>query len=141
MFIYFPVEILFWNYYTWLVASIQKNVVIYWLNFYTLKSLNIESDLKLSKIKEKKLNSIKSEMDEIKKFIVSNNELDSSEQKQTDYSNNNDEDTVTLTEIVNKEDKFNNNNNLGEIKKELIELKEAININKSLLNEILLKIK
>ena len=95
----------------------------------------------MSKIKEKKLNSIKSEMEEIKNFIVSNNELDSSEQKQTDYFNNNDEDTITLTKIVNKEDKFNNNSNLGEIKKELIELKEAININKNLLNEILLKIK
>ena len=80
-------------------------------------------------------------MEEIKKFIVSNNELDNSEQKQTDYFNNNDEDTLTLTEIVNKEDKLNNNNNLGEIKKELIELKEAIHINKNLLNEILLKIK
>ena len=45
----------------------------------------------MSKIKEKKLNSIKSEMEEIKKFIVSNNDLDSSEQKQTDYFNNNDE--------------------------------------------------
>ena len=95
----------------------------------------------MSKIKEKKLNSIKSEMEEIKKFIVSNNESDNSEQKQTDYFNNNDEDTVTLTEIVNGEDKLYNNNNLGEIKKELIELKEAININKRLLNEILLKIK
>ena len=95
----------------------------------------------MSKIKEKKLNSIKSEMEEIKKFIVSNNELDSSEQKQTDYLNINDDDTLTLTQVVNKDDKLNNNNNLGEIKKELIELKEAININKNLLNEILLKIK
>ena len=95
----------------------------------------------MSKIKEKKFNSIKSEMEEIKKFIASNNELDSSEQKKTDYFNNNDKDTVTLTEIINKEDKLDNNNNLGEIKKELIELKEAININKSLLDEILLKIK
>ena len=56
-------------------------------------------------------------MEEIKKFIVSNNELDSSEQKQTDYFNNNDKDTVTLTEIINKENKLDNNNNLGEIKK------------------------
>ena len=95
----------------------------------------------MSKIKEKKLNSIKSEMEEIKKFIVSNNELNSSEQKQIDYFNNNNEDTLILTEIVNKEAKYNNNNNLDQIKKELIELKEAININKSLLNEILLKIK
>ena len=95
----------------------------------------------MSKIKEKKLNSIKSEMEEIKKFIVSNNELNSSEQKQTDYFDNDDEDTVTLTEIVNKEDKLHNNNDLSEIQKGLIELKEAININRSLLNEILLKIK
>ena len=80
-------------------------------------------------------------MEEIKKFIVSNNDLDSSEQKKTDYFNNSHEDTVTLTKIVNNEDKLHNNNNLGEIKKELIELKEAIDINKSLLNEILLKIK
>ena len=95
----------------------------------------------MSKIKEKKLNSIKLEMEEIKNFIISNNELNSSEQKQTNYLNNDDEDTVTLTEIVNKEDKLHNNNNLGEIQKELIELKKAININKNLLNEILLKIK
>ena len=41
-------------------------------------------------------------MEEIKKFIVSNNELNSSEQKQIDYFNNNNEDTLILTEIVNK---------------------------------------
>ena len=80
-------------------------------------------------------------MEEIKKFIVSNNDLDSSEQNKTDYLNNNDEDTVTLTQIVQERKKINNNNDLGEIKKELIELKEAIEINKNLLNEILLKIK
>ena len=95
----------------------------------------------MSKIKEKKLNSIKSEMEEIKKFIVSNNDLDNSEQNKADYLNNNEDDTVLLTKIVNKESKLDNNNNLGEIKKELIELKEAIDINKNLLNEILLKIK
>lgn len=95
----------------------------------------------MSKIKEKKLNSIKSEMEEIKKFIVSSNDLGNSEQNEINYSNNSDEDTITLTKIVNRENKLDNNNNLGEIKKELKELKEAIDINKNLLNEILLKIK
>jgi len=81
-------------------------------------------------------------MEEIKKFIASNNDLDNSEPNKIDYfNNNNDDDTLTLTKIVNKENKFDKNNNLGEIKKELIELKEAIYVNKDLLNEILLKIK
>ncbi len=93
----------------------------------------------MSKIKEKKINSIKSEMEEIKKFIVSNNDLDNSEQNKID--NNNEEDTVILTKIVNKGNKLDNGNYLYEIKKELIELKEAVDINKNLLNEILLKIK
>ena len=95
----------------------------------------------MSKIKEKKLNSIKSEMKEIKEFIVSKNDMENFEQNKTDYSNNNDEDTLILTKIVDKEDKFDNNGYLGEIKKELIELKGAIEINKNILNEILLKIK
>ena len=95
----------------------------------------------MTKIREKKLNSIKSEMEEIKKFIKSNNELDNFEQNKTDYLNNNNEDTVTLTKIVNKKDKLYNNNNLDDIKNELVELREAIDNNKNLLNEILLKIK
>ena len=97
--------------------------------------------IKLSKIREKKLNSIKSEMNEIKKYIVSKNDLDNFEQDKTNYSSNNNEDTVTLTKIVRNEDKNQNYNNLGEIKKELIELKKAIDINNNLLNEILLKIR
>ena len=64
----------------------------------------------MSKIKEKKLNSIKSEMEEIKEYIVSNNGLHSSEQNESEFLKNNDNDTLTLTEIVDKEDKFNNNN-------------------------------
>ena len=95
----------------------------------------------MSKIKEKKLNSIKSEIEEIKEFIVSNNDLDDSEQDKIDDFKNNDEDTITLTKIVNKENKLLNNNNLDEIKKELIELKVSIENNKNRLNEILLKIK
>ena len=97
--------------------------------------------IKLSKIREKKLNSIKSEMNEIKKYIVSKNDLDNLEQDKTNYSINNNEDTVTLTKIVSDEDKNQNYNNLDEIKKELIELKKAIDMNNNLLNEILLKIR
>ena len=95
----------------------------------------------MSKVKEKKLNTIKSEMEEIKKFIRSNDDLDNSEQNKNDYLNNNEENTLTLTKIVNKEEKFSDNNTLDELKKELIELKNAVDINKNLLNKILLKLK
>ena len=95
----------------------------------------------MSKIKEKKLNTIKSELEEIKKFIVSNTDLDNFEQNETGYLNNNGEDTVTLTKIVNKENKLHYNKHLDDIKKELQELRETIENNKNLLNEILLKIK
>ena len=78
----------------------------------------------MSKIKEKKLNSIKSEMEEIKKFIVSNNDSDSTEKNKTDYLNNKDEDTVILTQIVQDEKNIYNNNDLSVIKKDLLELKK-----------------
>ena len=95
----------------------------------------------MSKIKEKKLNSIKSEMEEIKKFIVSNNDSDSTEKNKTDYLNNKDEDTVILTQIVQDEKNISNNNDLSVIQKDLLELKKTIEINTNLLNEILLRIK
>jgi len=95
----------------------------------------------LSKIREKKLNSIKSEMEEIKKSVISTNDLDNSENNKTDYSDNNDEDTLILTQIVKDKKNYNNNNDLSEIKKDILELKKAIEINEKLLNEILLKIK
>ena len=80
-------------------------------------------------------------MEEIKKFIVSNNDSDSTEKNKTDYLNNKDEDTVILTQIVQDEKNINNNNDLSVIKKDLLELKKTIEINKNLLNEILLRIK
>ena len=86
-------------------------------------------------------NSIKSEMEEIKKFIVSNNDLDSTEKNKIDYLDNKDEDTVILTQIVQDEKNTNNNNDLSVIKKDLLELKKTIEINTNLLNEILLRIK
>jgi len=80
-------------------------------------------------------------MEEIKKFIVSNTDLDSSDQNKIDYLNNNDGDTVTLTKIIQNEKESIYNNDLYEIKKDLVELKNAIEINKNLLNEVLLRIK
>ena len=80
-------------------------------------------------------------MEEIKKFIVSNNDSDSTEKNKTDYLNNKDEDTVILTQIVQDEKNTNNNNDLSVIKKDLLELKKTIEINTNLLNEILLRIK
>ena len=141
MFIYFPIEILLWNYYNQIILSIQKLLLYINALFDTIKIIKLRIGIKLSKIREKKLNSIKSEMNEIKKYIASKNDLDNPEHDQTNYLSNNDEDTVTLTKIVRNEDKNSNYNNLGEIKKELIELKKAIDNNNNLLNEILLKIK
>ena len=80
-------------------------------------------------------------MEEIKKFIVSNNDSDSTEKNKTDYLNNKDEDTVILTQIVHDKKNMNNNNDLSVIKKDLLELKKTIEINTNLLNEILLRIK
>ena len=108
---------------------------------YKIKIVKQRIEKKLSKIKEKKLNSIKSEMEEIKKFIVSNNDSDSTEKNKIDYLNNKDEDTVILTQIVQDEKNTYNNNDLSVIKKDLLELKKTIEINTNLLNEILLRIK
>ena len=97
--------------------------------------------MKLSKIKEKKLNSIKSEIEEIKKYVTSNDILDISKKNGTEISNNNVNDTLTLTNIVNEENKVINNRDLDKIKNDLIELKSAVYNNKDLLKKILLKIK
>ena len=95
----------------------------------------------MSKIKEKKLNSIKSEMEEIKKYITSNDMSDIFKENDTDFTKNNIDDTLTLTNIVKDQNKIFNYKDLDEIKKELIELKSAIDDNKVLLKQILLKIK
>ena len=95
----------------------------------------------MSKIKEKKLNLIKSEIKEIKKYISSDNMLDISKDNYTDNFNNKVDDTLTLTNIVKEQNKLINNNDLKDIKKELKDIKCVIDDNKNLLKEILLKIK
>ena len=95
----------------------------------------------MSKIKEKKLNSIKSEMEEIKKYISTSEISDISTQNDTDFSINNTNDTLTLNNIKKEEKKIIDNSDLDKIKNELRELKSAIYDNSDLLKQILLKIK
>ena len=95
----------------------------------------------MNKIKEKKLNAIKLEIEEIKNFTVSNNNSNIDEQNDKVSSNNVPDDTLTLTKIIKPDDIPNTNNDLYYIKKDLETLKSAIKVNESLLKEILNKIK
>ena len=95
----------------------------------------------MSRIKEKKLNSIKTEIEEIKKYVISSDTSDTSKQNDKEFSNNNLNDTLILTNILKEENKYINNSDLDKIKKELIELKSAIYDNKDLIKQILSKIK
>ena len=95
----------------------------------------------MSKIKEKKLKSIKSEIEEIKEYLKSSDKLDVSTKNDAEFLNNNVNDTLTLTNIVNEENKTFNYSDLDKIKNELMELKSAVYDNKDLLKKILLKFK
>ena len=96
---------------------------------------------KLNKIREKKLNSIKSEIEEIKNVITSNNNTDISANNDSVDLKNNLDNTLTLTKIITKDDGIYNNYDLNEIKNELKLLKSTISNQENLLREILLKIK
>ena len=95
----------------------------------------------MNKIKEKKLNAIKLEIEEIKNFTVSNCNSNIDEQNDKISPNNVSDDTLTLTKIIKPDDIPNNNNDLYYIKKDLETIKSAIKVNESLLKEILNKIK
>ena len=83
--------------------------------------------------KEKKLSDIKAEILEITNFVTSND-------KDSEIENNSN-DTLTLTNIVNSEHKVLNKNDLTEVKDELNKLKSTLIKQEILLKEILLKIK
>ena len=95
----------------------------------------------MNKIKEKKLNAIKLEIEEIKNFTVSNNNSNIDGQNDIVSSNNVTDDTLTLTQIIKPDDIPNTNNDLYYIKKDLESLKSAVKVNERLLKEILNKIK
>ena len=94
----------------------------------------------MNKIKEKKLKAIKSEIEEIKNFAVSNNYLSVDEQNDQTNLISNSDDTLTLTKIIKQDDKNNNNKELYFIKKDLEALKSTVIRNENLLKEIYQKL-
>ena len=94
----------------------------------------------MNKIKEKKLKAIKSEIEEIKNFAVSNNYLSVDEQNDQSNLISNSDDTLALTKIIKQDDKNNNNKELYFIKKDLEALKSTVIRNENLLKEIYQKL-
>ena len=95
----------------------------------------------MNKVKEKKLNSIKSDILEIKDFVISNSINKSTQISSEDNLNNKLDDTITLTNIVDFESNVSNSNVLGNIKEDLNLLKSTLIEHEKILKEILLKIK
>ena len=95
---------------------------------------------KLNTTKQKKLNSIKSEIQEITDFVTSN------DKKENFYLNKHEiednlNDTFTLTNIVNSTTKVQTTADLVEIKNEMNILKSMLIKQEVILKEILLKMK
>ena len=101
----------------------------------------MEIGKKLKTTKEKKLNAIKSEILEITDFVTSNNKDKNTDVNKDDEIENDNNHTLTLTNIVNSEHKVLNNNDLTEVKVELYKLKSMLIKQEILLKEILSKIK
>ena len=95
----------------------------------------------MNKVKEKKLNSIKSDILEIKDFVISNSINKTTQISSEDNLNNKLDDTITLTNIVDFESNVSNSNVLGNIKEDLNLLKLTLIEHEKILKEILLKIK
>ena len=91
--------------------------------------------------KEKKLNEIKSEILEITNFVTSNKKDENVDFNTDKEININPNDTLTLTNIVNGEQKVKTTDDLTEIKNELLTLKSMLTKQEVVLKEILLKIK
>ena len=96
---------------------------------------------KLNTTKEKKLNAIKSEILEITDFVTLNNIDKNTDVNKEEEIENNYNDTLTLTNIVNSEHKVLDKNDLTEVKDELNKLNSSLIKQEILLKEILLKIK
>ena len=95
----------------------------------------------MSTAKEKKLNEIKSKILEITHFVTSNKKDENVDINTDKEININSNDTLTLTNIVNGEQKVKTTDDLTEIKNELFILKSMLTKQEIVLKEILSKIK
>lgn len=94
----------------------------------------------MNKIKEKKLNSIKSQLNEINEFVKVN--VNDEVQKKVGNNNDKENDTLILTKIVNYRDKEQNTfHNIDEIKDELNIIKLMLIKQEKTMDEIILKIR
>ena len=94
----------------------------------------------MNKIKEKKLNSIKSQLNEINEFVKVN--VNEEVLKKVDNNNEKENDTLILTKIVNYRDKEQNTlNNIDEIRDELNIIKLMLIKQEKTMDEIILKIR
>ena len=87
------------------------------------------------------MNAIKSEILGITNFVTSNYKDKNSDGNKDNEIDNNSNNTLTLTNIVNSDYKFLNKNDLTEVKDELYKLKLLLTKQEILLKQILLKIK
>ena len=95
----------------------------------------------MNKVKEKKLNTIKSDILEIKDFVMSSGNNSRKKNSNDDNLKDKEDDTFTLTKIVNFENNGTNTNVLANIKQDLDLLKLTLIEHEHTLKEILLKIK
>ena len=95
----------------------------------------------MNKVKESKLNAIKSDILEIKDFVISNSINNTNEIASDNHLDDKTDDTITLTKIVDIQNNSTNPTVLDVIKQDLGLLKSTLIEHEKILKEILLKIK
>ena len=95
----------------------------------------------MNTVKEKKLNAIKSDISEIKDFVMSNSSMNEKQLSNDGNLNDSEDDTITLTNIVDTKNSVSNVNILADIKQDLDLLKSTLIKYEQILTEISLKIK
>lgn len=95
----------------------------------------------MNTVKEKKLNAIKSDISEIKDFVMSNSSMNEKQLSNDGNLNDSEDDTITLTNIIDTKNSVSNVNTLAQIKQDLNLLKSTLIKHEQILTEILLKIK